>query len=168
MAKNQTTTSRQRTNNADVGTGVAGATAGEELARRDTGTRTADRGGDAAAARRRPTAEEIAKREPKEYVATDRGYADGRIIEPGERFATKADQGSWMEPVKKASAKQGRLERAVSDTQSPISDDADLTTFSVEALQAHALSLGLTNATGLSKDDLIAAIRAAHDEDRAR
>lgn len=114
----------------------------------------------------RPTAEEIAKRAPKTYRALSRGYADGRIIEAGQVFSTKIDQGEWMEPVK-GETKSAR-ERAVDDTQSLISDDPALDTFSKSALEAEALRLGLTNAKGLSKDDLIAAIKAAHDEERAR
>lgn len=114
----------------------------------------------------RPTAAEIEKRTPKQYRATARGYAEGRIIEAGETFTTKADKGSWMEPLGKDT--RSARERAVDDTLSPISDDPDLTTFSKEALEAEALRYGLTNAKGLSKDDLIAAIKAAHDEERAR
>lgn len=115
----------------------------------------------------RPTAEEIAKRRPKTYRAIARGYVDGRIVEPGEVFTTRADEGEWMEPVEGSGTKSA-AERAVDDTQSPISDDPDLTTFSKAALEAKALDLGLTSAKGLSKDDLIQAIQAAHDEDRAR
>lgn len=113
----------------------------------------------------RPTAEDIAKRKPKTYRAIARGYADGRVIEAGEVFTTRADKGAWMEEVE---GKQSALERAVDDAQSPISDDPDLTTFSKAALEARALELGLTNAKGLSKEDLIQVIQAGHDEDRAR
>ena len=115
---------------------------------------------------KRPTAEQIAKREPKTYRALARGYADGMIREEGEVFATRADKGLWMEEIK--SGKQSARQRAVDDTRASMSDDPDLTTFSKEALEAKALDLGLTNAKGLSKEDIIQAIQSAHDEDRAR
>jgi hypothetical protein len=111
---------------------------------------------------KRPKAAEIAKREPKQYRALARGYCDGMIREPGEVFATKADQGYWMEPVGKASKKDARVQEAVSDLQAAMKDDPSLESFSLEALQAEALRLGLTDATGLSKDDLIVALRAAY------
>lgn len=110
----------------------------------------------------RPTAAEIAKRKPVLYRALARGYVDGDIKDEGDVFATTADQGSWMEKLGKGDADDA-LDNAVSDTQSKIKDDPDLTTFSKQALEARALELGLTSAKGLDKDDLIAAIRAASD-----
>lgn len=112
---------------------------------------------------KRPTREQIEKREPKAYRALARGYVDGTIIEEGEVFVTKADKGSWMEPLRKS--KQTAVERAVDDTISPLKDGPDLTTFSKEALEAEALRLGLTNAKGLDKDDLITAITAAYENE---
>lgn len=144
MAKNQTTAPRQRQDNAEAQ--AAGTAAIERAAGSD----------------KRPTAEQIAKREPKMYRATARGYVDGAIREAGDVFATKMDKGSWMEPLKAETGKGARRAAAVSDTMAPLKDDPDLTTFSPEALEAEALRLGLTDATGLSKDDLIAAIRAAY------
>jgi hypothetical protein len=88
------------------------------------------------------------------------------IREEGEVFATTAPKGSWMEELGKKG--QSKRERAVDDTHASMSDDPDLTTFSKEALEAKALDLGLTDASGLSKEDLIQAIQSAHDEDRAR
>lgn len=110
---------------------------------------------DAAPARKAPAK----KGEPKLYRATARGYIDGMIREAGEVFATADTKGSWMEPIK---GKQSRLEEAVDDTLASKKDDPDLTTFSKQALEAEALRLGLTDASGLDKDDLIAAIRAAY------
>ncbi len=126
-------------------------------------TTAAGRDGDAAATGGK---KDYRNKEPKEYRATARGYVDGVVREPGDIFATREPQGSWMESLKGKG--QTARERAVDDTMASRSDDPDLSTFSIEALQAEALRFGLTNAKGLSKDDLIAAIRAAHDEDRAR
>lgn len=111
---------------------------------------------------KRPSAEQLAKKEPKTYRATARGYVDGSIVEAGQVFSTRMPKGSWMEPVGKASGKKARLADAIDDTQSPLNDHPALETFSLEALQAKALDLGLTDASGLDKDDLITAIRAAH------
>ena len=134
MAKNQGQTRGQRANNASAA------------------------GGAAAPARKVEKLEE-----PRMVRATQRGYADGIVREPGEVFATQAPEGSWMEELGKGKkGKDARLSEAVDDTMSSKKDDPDLTTFSMEALQAEALRLGLTDATGLSKDDLIAAIRAAY------
>jgi hypothetical protein len=134
MGKNQGQTRGQRADNASTG---GGATATAAPARR--------------AAK---------KGEPKMYRARERGYIDGIIREPGEVFATADTAGSWMEPLKGKG--QGALADAVDDTMASKKDDADLTTFSLEALQGEALRLGLTDATGLDKDDLIVAIRAAY------
>jgi hypothetical protein len=142
MGKNQGQTRGQRADNAS-------AAGGQMLSPEDR--KIADS---------RPSAEEMAKRKPKEYRALARGYVDGMIREPGEVFATAAEQGSWMEPLSKG--KDARVSAAVDDTMASKKDDPDLTTFSMEALQAEALRLGLTDATGLSKDDLIVAIRAAY------
>jgi hypothetical protein len=111
---------------------------------------------------KRPTAEQLAKKAPKMYRATARGYINGTIVDAGDVFATNMEKGSWMDPVGKNSATDDRLASAVDDTQSPLNDDPDLTTFSKQALEAEALRLGLTDAKGLSKDDLITAIRAAY------
>lgn len=148
MAKTQTTTSRQRPDNASA------QAAGTAQVADDAERRAADRARD--------------KAQPKQYRATARGYVDGRIVEAGELFTTAEPEGSWMEPVKNGTSSSERLQRAVDDTLSPMSDDPDLSTFSKAALEAKALDLGLTNASGLTKEDLIQAIQSAHDEDRAR
>jgi len=115
----------------------------------------------AAAADAAPAARAPAKKgEPKMYRANQRGYVDGMIREPGEVFATADPKGSWMDEIK---GKGGdRRAEAVDDTMATKKDDPDLNTFSLEALQAEALRLGLTDASGLDKEDLIAAIRAAY------
>src|SRR5690349_5902874 len=127
MAKNQGNTRRANT---DGGTQAATA----DAARGDTPARRA------AAPR---------AKEPKQYRALARGYVDGRIVEQGEVFATAETKGSWMEEI--GAKKRSRLEEAVDDTMATKKDDPDLTTFSLEALQAEALRLGLTDANGLSK-----------------
>lgn len=134
MAKNQGQTRGQRADNASPAGGSAAP---------------------AAAARKAP----VKAKEPKMYRALQRGYMDGMIREPGEVFATADTKGSWMEEFKDKSTP---VERAVDDTMASKKDDPDLTTFSQEALEAEALRLGLTSAKGLSKDDLIVAIRAAY------
>ena len=112
---------------------------------------------------KRPTAAQLAKKAPKTYRALARGYVNGTIVDAGDVFSTNMPKGSWMEEIgKSGSAKDARLADAVDDTQSPLNDDPSLETFSLEALQAEALRLGLTDASGLDKDDLITAIRAAY------
>lgn len=108
----------------------------------------------------RPSAEQIAKREPKTYRATDRGYIDGRIVEPGEVFATKMDKGSWMEPAKKGELDYG-IEAAVDEAQYAKKADVDYEGMSEDALQALAALVGVTKPGELGKDELIAAIKAA-------
>lgn len=110
---------------------------------------------------KRPTAEQLAKKEPKTYRALARGYVNGTIVDAGDIFSTNMPKGSWMEEVGKGKTSD-RLADAVDDTQSPLNDDPALETFSKAALEAEALRLGLTDAKGLSKDDLIVAIRAAY------
>lgn len=147
MGKNQGQTRGQRADNASAAGGAQ--TPADVLMAPD----------DREIARNRPTREEMAKRKPKMYRAVARGYVDGMIREQGEVFATADTKGSWMEELK---GKQSRVSEAVDDTLASKKDDPDLTTFSEEALQAEALRLGLTDASGLDKDDLIAAIRAAY------
>lgn len=109
---------------------------------------------------KRPTADEIEKREPKTYRATDRGYADGRVIEPGEVFTTKIDKGSWMEPVKKSELAYG-VDAAVDEAGYGKKADVDYEGMGEPALQALAALVGVTKPGELSKDELITAIRAA-------
>lgn len=107
----------------------------------------------------RPTAEEIAKRDPKTYRATERGYADGRVIEDGEVFTTRVDKGSWMDPVK-GSQKYG-VEAAVDEAQYARKVDVNYENMDEPALQALAALVGVGDPGSLKKPDLIAAIRAA-------
>ena len=129
---------------------------GEEAA--DRSTRTAS--GREAPKREAPTAEEIAKREPKTYRALERGYVDGKIVEAGEVFATKVDKGLWMEPVKAGSNKYG-VDMAVDEAGYGKKADVDYEGMSQPGLEALAALLGVTKPGELGKDELITAIRAA-------
>ncbi len=94
----------------------------------------------------------------KTYRAIDRGYADGRIVEPGEIFATSAPKGSWMEPAKGGSTYG--VEEAVDDAQAVKPDDVVLESMSQGALEAMAAERNVTEPGKLSKKDLITAIKA--------
>lgn len=107
----------------------------------------------------RPTAAEIAKREPKMFRATERGYVDGRIVEAGETFVTRADPGLWMEPTK--GGNDYGVQAAVDEAQYGKKADVDYEGMSEPALQALAALVGVTKPGELGKDDLIAAIKAA-------
>jgi hypothetical protein len=138
------------------GSNARAVTRGEDAA--DRSTRTAS--GRTAPVREAPTAEEIAKREPKTYRALERGYVDGKVIEAGEVFATKADKGLWMEPVKKAEASYG-VDMAVDEAGYGKKADVDYEGMSQPGLEALAALLGVTKPGELDKDELITAIRAA-------
>lgn len=90
---------------------------------------------------------------PVRYIATARGYVDGRIIEEGEAFVTTAPKGSWMEPVDK-----GEYEAALAATQ-PTPDDPNYDAMTLPALQAVAATMKI-DPNGLSKRDLLSAIKA--------
>lgn len=95
---------------------------------------------------------------PKTYRAIDRGYVDGRVVEAGTVFTTRAPKGSWMEPVKGGGGYD--VEEAVDDALAPHPDDTDLEGMSKAALEALAADAGVTQPGRLGKDDLITAIRA--------
>lgn len=124
--------------------------------------------------RRDPTAEEFqaalksAKRAgPNTHRATERGYAivegQGILVEAEEMVPAGAVIGSWMEPIKKGDQ---RVMDAVEDAQRETKDDPDYTALSKPALEALATDAGVTNVKGLSKDDLITAIKASADRSR--
>lgn len=108
----------------------------------------------------RPTREEIEKRDPKTYRASERGYVDGKVVEPGEVFVTKVDKGMWMEPVKKGDLAYG-VDAAVDEAQYGKKADVDYAGMDKHALQALAALLGVTKPGELDKDELISAIKAA-------
>lgn len=96
-----------------------------------------------------------------EYRATERGYAGGELIEEGVLVPAGAPLGSWMRKADGSPA----LERAMDEALDPTPGDVDLTALSKPALEVMASDKGI-NVRGLSKDDLITAIKAAHDPKR--
>lgn len=106
----------------------------------------------------RPTAEEIAKRDPKTYRAMERGYVDGKIVEAGEVFTTKADKGEWMEPVKKA--EEYGVDMAVEEAGMAKKVDVDLESLSDAAVEVFAAMAGVSKPSELSREEQIEAIRA--------
>lgn len=120
----------------------------------------------------------------KTYRATAKGYIDGRVIEEDEVFraefktlvrddkgAIKRDDDgeavfepakeppSWAEEIPAKDAK--RLEAAQEASDPNRFDDPNLTAMSKSALQAYAAERNVPFDASTSKDDLIAAIRAA-------
>lgn len=98
------------------------------------------------------------------HVARARGYAADALIEPGEfvppdvPIADIDDDGGWMEPVDKKTA---RMLQAADEATDKQPGDVDLTKLSPEALEAMAAERGI-NVGGLNKKQLIDAIKAAH------
>lgn len=92
----------------------------------------------------------------KTYTAPHAVYTGGRMYDPGEPFTTDAPKGKeWdtISPVEKAAAE-------ASDPKNQ--QDIDYTKMSKSALEAVAAEKGV-NPSGLSKDDLIDAIKAANE-----
>ena len=95
------------------------------------------------------------------HVATERGYAD-TIIEPGEMVPADIPVSKeWMKPTGKDAALLAATQAALD----PSPDDVDLGKLSKQALEAMATERGIPVA-GLSKEDMITAIKAAHDPAR--
>lgn len=104
------------------------------------------------------------------HRATQRGYAidqeskAGTLVEEGEMVPANVPvSDTWMEKVKKGDQ---ALAAAVEDAQQEKKDDPAYESLSKQALEALATDKGVTNVKGLSKDDLITAIKAAADRDR--
>lgn len=104
------------------------------------------------------------------HRATQRGYAIPQTDPPEARAGVLVEEGevvpadvpvsdTWMEPIKKADRK---LARAVEEAQDESPKDTDLTALSKPALEAMAAERGI-NVKGLSKDELITAIRAERE-----
>lgn len=97
------------------------------------------------------------------YAVPDGADGAGALVEAGEIVPANVPVGEWMEKLPKSKAAR---EDAVAEAQQPLKDDPDLTTASKPALEALAIEAGVTNVKGLSKDDLIAAIKAERDNTR--
>jgi hypothetical protein len=94
------------------------------------------------------------------HRATARGHAQGQLIEEGEVVpAGTPISEEWMEQVKKG---VHALSGAIQEAQADHPGDVDLTKASKSALEAMALERGI-NVQGLSKDDLIVAIKAERE-----
>lgn len=99
-----------------------------------------------------------------DYRATQRGYAGGAIIDPPALVPAGVPVSKeWMEKVK---GKEDAAARAVDDAMADRKDDPALEELSKGALEALATDVGVTSVKGLSKTDLITAIRAADEQRR--
>jgi hypothetical protein len=106
------------------------------------------------------------------HQATQRGYAvdpdskAGTLVEPGEMVPAGIPVSTeWMEPVAKGDR---AVAAAAQEAIDPHPKDVNLTALNVAALQAMAAERGINveqNGTPLSKKDLIAAIKAAREND---
>jgi hypothetical protein len=98
------------------------------------------------------------------YAVPDGGNGAGVLVEDGEIVPANVPvSDEWMAKIKKGDR---ALEDAVAEVQQPLKDDPDYTQLTNSALQALATEAGVTNVRGLSKDDLITAIKAARDNTR--
>lgn len=100
------------------------------------------------------------------HRATMRGYAiqvgegSGVLVEEGEIVPPNVPvSDEWMEKLDKGEAK---VAGAVAEAQDENPKDVDLTALSKSALEAMAAERGI-NVKGLSKDDLITAIKAERE-----
>lgn len=93
--------------------------------------------------------------DPLKYRATEKVYVDGTIYDAGETFVTDALPGKTWERITTA-------QKAAIDAGNEIKGDVDYAALSLSELKATAAALGLTvpNKVGLSKDDVIAIIKA--------
>lgn len=102
--------------------------------------------------------------EGNSHRATQPGYALGQLIDTGRAVPAGVPVSEiWMERFDGKPA----LNRAIDEALNPQPGDVDLTKLSKAALEAKAVEHGI-NVAGLSKDDLITAIKAANDKDRTQ
>jgi len=94
--------------------------------------------------------------QPKTYTAPHAVYVDNRLYAAGEPFTTAAVKGEKWEHVD-AGEKAAAEAASKTITVQPSLEDLD-----IAALRALAAEKSV-NSTGLSKKDLIAAIKAADD-----
>jgi hypothetical protein len=91
------------------------------------------------------------------HRATQRGYAGGDIIEPGDLVPAGTPVSTeWMEPLSK---KEGALARAMDEALSPNDADVNVEELSGDALTAYAAGLSINRAK-LNDKDLRAAVTA--------
>ena len=90
---------------------------------------------------------------PVTYKAPHDVYVDDKYFIAGEPFTTAKDPGKSWERISKA-------EKAASDASDPDRGDVPLESLSKAALEAVAAGARV-NPAGLSKEDLISAIKAA-------
>jgi len=91
------------------------------------------------------------------HRATERGYAGGEIIEPGDLVpAGTPISDLWMEPLSK---KEGEVARAMDEALSPNDADVNVEDLSGDALTGYAASLSI-NRGKLNDKDLRAAVTA--------
>lgn len=91
----------------------------------------------------------------KSYKAPHPVYTGGVFYKPGEVFVTDEPKGEQWELVSKA-------EKAAFDASEDIPGDPPLESLGIEALRAVAVTKHV-DPTGLSKKDLISAIKAANE-----
>lgn len=92
---------------------------------------------------------------PVTYTAPHAVYVDQKLYATGETFTTAADPGEQWEKVSKA-------EKAAIDASQENRGDPPLESLGIEALRAVAVTHKV-NPEGLSKKDLISAIKAADE-----
>lgn len=112
---------------------------------------------DAAAKPKAPEkAESKAAAKPKAYTSTSPVYTGGRYYKPGEAFVTDAKKGEDWTAIDEA-------DKAAIDASQPLgAGDPSLEALDLKALQAIAAEKKV-NADGLSRADLITAIKAANE-----
>lgn len=97
---------------------------------------------------------------PNTHRATQRGYADGQLIEPGQFVpAGVAVSDEWMESLTKREAK---LQRATDQALDPHPEDVDVSKLKGDALTGYAASLNI-NRDKLSDADLRKAVAAKRE-----
>lgn len=98
------------------------------------------------------------------HAVPDGADGAGTLLEDGDIVPANVPiSDEWMTKIKGGSE---AVEDAVAEAQQALKDDPDLTQLSKPALEALATEAGVTSVKGLSKDDLITAIKAERDNTR--
>lgn len=93
------------------------------------------------------------------YRATERGYINGQLIEPGQTFTAESFDGSWAESLDK---REAMLAAASEQALDPHPDDVNVAALKGDALTAYAAGLSI-NRGELSDKDLRAAVTAKRE-----